>query len=80
MAYNYGYKSKGTCVNGLAFWLQENNLFTSFIQMNEDLKRIRIYYEPNKPVSNNIDKNSIYVSEKIGFNKFKQYYKNGNNI
>ena len=26
MAYNYGYKAKGTCANGLAYWLQDKGV------------------------------------------------------
>lgn len=76
MAYNYGYKSKGTCANGLAYWLQDKGWFTDYKQLNEDLKLIRLHYEPNKPISNDLDKNAIYVSEKLGFEKFKKYYLN----
>lgn len=75
MAYNYGYKAKGTCVNGLAYWMQEKKIFIDFNKMNITLKEIRLFYEPNKKVSEDLDKNAIYISEKLGFKKFINYFK-----
>lgn len=74
MAYYFGYRAKGTCINGLIQWLETNKLYTTYEEFEQSLIDIRLRYEPNKPTSKDAEKNAIYVSEKIGFGKFRKHY------
>lgn len=80
MAHNYGYKAEGTILNGFLVWLQNNKYewykenIKNIKDLNTHLINIRIENEPNKPASKYIEKNAVYVSKKIGFKAFKNYF------
>jgi len=81
MAYNYGYKSEGTILDGILKWLQENNKFwfdeniKKISDLNPHFISIRKQQEPNKPFAKLTEKNAIYISKNLGFKVIKEYFK-----
>lgn len=82
MAYNYGYKSEGTILDGVLNWIQKNHYdwYKSNISKISDLNpyfiEIRKQCEPNKPVGKETEKNAIYISKNLGFKKITEYFNN----
>lgn len=81
MAYNYGYKTQGTILDGFLKWIQKNNNewykknISKISDLNPYLIEIRQLVEPNKPVSKSTEKNAIYISNNIGFKIVIDYFK-----
>jgi len=77
----YDYGQRGTYLNGFFTYLANNHpeiIIKTYGDLNEHLKAIRLKKEPNKPVSNNVEKNSFYIQEKYDWKKdvveyFKQF-------
>lgn len=62
----YDYGQRGTYLNGFLNYIHNNNpeiKIETYRDLNEHLKAIRLNKEPNKPVSNNLEKNSFYIQE-----------------
>ena len=82
MAYNYGYKSDGTILNGFLKWIQDHHYdwFRINIKKISDLNphfiEIRKKAEPDKPVAKQTEKNAIYISKKLGLKVIKDYFDN----
>lgn len=79
MAYNYGYKSPGTSLNGIMKYLSETHSdFYKTIKMwgdlNVHLKQIRLSQEPNKPTSKSVESNSEYISKNYDFKVVRDYF------
>lgn len=80
MAYNYGYKSLGTSLNGLLNYLQENHLVfyktvKTYGDLNIHLKEIRLKQEPNKAVSKSLVTNIQYINKNFNFKIVREYFK-----
>lgn len=80
MAYNFGYKSEGTILDGFLKWIQVNHYkwykdnISKISDLNPYLIDIRKKSEPNKPVAKETEKNAIYISKQLGFQKVKDYF------
>jgi hypothetical protein len=62
--YNYG--QRGTYLNGFLNYIENNCpdiMLKTLGDLNSHLKAIRLRKEPNKPVSNSVEKNSFYIQE-----------------
>lgn len=62
----YDYGQKGTYINGFLNYIQnnfKNIVIKKYGDLNEHLKAIRLRKEPNKPVSNSVEKNAFYIQE-----------------
>lgn len=75
----YDYGGRGTYLNGFYTYLENfhPNIMAkikTFGDLNEHLKAIRLKKEPNKPVSNNVEKNSFYIQEKYDWKKDVREY------
>jgi hypothetical protein len=80
MAYNYGYKSDGTILDGFLNWIQKHhydwyrNNISKISDLNPHFIEIRKQCEPNKPVAKETEKNAIYISKSLGFKKLQEYF------
>ena len=80
MAYNYGYKSEGTILDGFLKWIQDNHYewynanVSKISDLNPHFIEIRKQSEPNKPVAKETEKNAIYISKNLGFKKVRDYF------
>jgi hypothetical protein len=81
MAYDYGYKSPGTAINGITKYLQLKHIdlyksFKKWSDLNEHLKEIRLSQEPKKMPSNSVENNSAYISKNYNFKVVIDYFNN----
>lgn len=66
----YDYGQRGTYLNGFLNYIENNHpelKVVTFGDLNEHLKKIRLRKEPNKPISNSVEKNSFYIQEKYSW-------------
>lgn len=62
----YDYGQRGTYLNGFLTYLGTKHPeipIKTYGDLNVHLKVIRLKKEPNKPVSNSVEKNSFYIQE-----------------
>jgi hypothetical protein len=62
----YDYGQRGTYLNGFLTYIGNNYpdiSIKTYGDLNVHLKNIRLKKEPNKPVSNSVEKNSFYIQE-----------------
>ncbi len=62
----YDYGQRGTYLNGFLTYIENNHpdmKLKTFGDLNVHLKNIRLRKEPNKPISNSVEKNSFYIQE-----------------
>lgn len=62
----YDYGQRGTYLNGFLTYIGTNHpdiTIKTYGDLNVHLKNIRLKKEPNKPVSNSVEKNSLYIQE-----------------
>lgn len=62
----YDYGQRGTYINGFLTYLGNNHpeiSIKTYGDLNVHLKNIRLKKEPNKPISNSVEKNSFYIQE-----------------
>lgn len=68
----YDYGQRGTHINGFLTYIANNNpsiRIEKYSQLNEHLKAIRLLKEPNKPVSNNCQRNATYIQDNYDWKK-----------
>lgn len=62
----YDYGQRGTYINGFLTYIGNNHpeiSIKTYGDLNVHLKNIRLKKEPNKPISNSVEKNSFYIQE-----------------
>lgn len=79
----YDYGQRGTYINGFLTYIGNNHpeiKINKLTDLNVHLKAIRLKKEPNKPVSNSVEKNSFYIQENLDWkNDVISYFKEINN-
>lgn len=76
----YDYGQRGTYLNGFFTYISNNRpdlSLETYGDLNNHLKAIRLKKEPNKPVSENVEKNAFYIQEKYDWKlDVVEYFKN----
>lgn len=76
----YDYGQRGTYINGFLTYIGNNHpeiSIKTYGDLNVHLKNIRLKKEPNKPVSNSVEKNSFYIQENYDWKEdVVKYFKN----